>query len=354
MLQSLSLTNFRSYTAIDLSFEDNLTVIVGPNAVGKTNLLESVFVSSTSKSFRASDAELINNQETYYRIEASFDSDRVELSLSENNGHYSKQLKLNNKRQSLHYLLGRNPVTLFEPHDMNLFESVPESRRRYLDTVLSQIYPQYAKTMLLYKKALKQRNSLLHSAKIHKTSVHDDELFVWDVQLSEHAQYIFSSRRDYIASLSPLINDVYGEIAGVQTDIHLKYVPNADLDQEDLMGLLVRARHKDLAVGYTTCGPHRDDFYIAFKESDIVSTASRGEMRTAILALKIAEMRYIMSILHKTPILLLDDVFSELDSTRRRHLMHLIADQQTILTTTELDKNIPKNSFVINLSGVSQ
>ena len=352
MLRSLALTNFRSYKTIELSFENNLTVIAGPNAVGKTNLLESVFVASTTKSFRASDTELINTDENYYRIVAQFDEDKVELSLAHNQEGHTKQLRLNNKKQSLRSLLGRNPVTLFEPHDMSLFEGSPEKRRKYLDTVLCQIDPHYAEALHLYKRALKQRNSLLHTSKTARANVSEDELFIWDIQLSEHAQPIVRSRRLLIEELSPVIQSIYNEIAGGKTAIRLVYEPNVDTPTKDILKVLLEHRARDKVAGFTTVGPHRDNFTMAFKTGDIVNTASRGETRTAVLAMKIAEMRLIQDRLHKSPILLLDDVFSELDSNRRQHLMELIARQQTLLTTTEVDDNIPKNSYTIDLSGV--
>lgn len=352
MLRSLSLTNFRSYKSISLSFEDNLTVISGPNAVGKTNLLESIFVASTTKSFRASDADLINTGEDFFRVVAEFDNDHVDLSLSLLGGAQAKRLKLNTKKQSLHSLLGRNPVTLFEPHDMNLFDGSPERRRRYMDTVLCQLAPGYTQALTAFKRVLKQRNSLLHSAKVHGGYVNDDELFVWDVQLSEPGKQLYAHRKDFIASLSPLVREIYGEIADKDTELELIYQPNVEMDSQDYLEALNQSRLKDRSAGFTTAGPHRDDMGLSFKDGDINSAASRGETRTLILALKIAEMRLIERGLNQKPILLLDDVFSELDASRRKHLMELISAQQTLLTTTEVDKNIPKNSYIIDLSGV--
>lgn len=352
MIRSLALTNFRSYKTIELVFEDNLTVIHGPNAVGKTNLLESIFVASTSKSFRAKDIDLIHTGEELFRVVAGFDDDLVELSLLSKGGSRSKRLKLNNKKQSLHSLLGRNPVTLFEPHDMLLFDDSPERRRRYLDTVLCQVSPIYTEALTTYRRALKQRNSLLHASKLRGGFASDDELFVWDVQLSEPGKKLYSLRCEFIAELSPLVSQVYEEIAGRHTELQLVYMPSVDLAEQDLLVALQSVRVKDRGAGFTTIGPHRDDIGLRFKGGDITNTASRGETRTAILALKIAEMRFITQRLGKKPILLLDDVFSELDAERRKHLMELISSQQTLLTTTEVDKNIPKDCYLIDLSGV--
>jgi DNA replication and repair protein RecF len=351
MIRSLSLTNFRSYKAIDLVFEDNLTVISGPNAVGKTNLLESIFVASTSKSFRARDLDLVNTGENFFRVVAEFDDDAVELSLLREGESHSKRLKLNSKKQSLHTLLGRNPVTLFEPHDMLLFDGSPERRRRYIDTVLCQVSPIYVEALATYRRALKQRNSLLHAAKVRGGFASDDELFVWDVQLSEPGKRLYDLRKDFVSELSPLVKEVYETIAGSDTELELQYCPNTDMDKRDFLSALSTSRIKDRGAGFTTCGPHRDDMDLLFKDGDITTSASRGETRTAILALKIAEMRFIKDKLGKKPILLLDDVFSELDASRRKHLMELISTQQTLLTTTEVDKNIPRNSYVIDLSG---
>jgi DNA replication and repair protein RecF len=353
MIRSLSLTNFRSYKSIELNFEDNLTVISGPNAVGKTNLLESIFVASTTKSFRSHDADLVNTEEEFFRVVAQFDKDLVELSLSHQGGSQAKRLKLNGKKQSLHSLLGRNPVTLFEPHDMNLFDGSPDQRRRYMDTVLCQLSPGYMIALAAFKRILRQRNSLLHQAKLQQRRVSEDELFVWDVQLSQPAEEVSKQRQDVITRLSPIIHGVYSEIAGSQTQLELMYEPSVDTHSERYIDVLTRNHGRDAAAGFTTSGPHRDDMRLDFKTGDITSTASRGETRTIILALKIAEMRLLQESLKLKPILLLDDVFSELDAERRKHLMELIATQQTLLTTTEVDKNIPKNSYIIDLSGLS-
>ncbi len=353
MIRSLSLTNFRSYKTIELNFEDNLTVISGPNAVGKTNLLESIFVASTTKSFRARDADLVNIGEEFFRVVAQFDTDLVELSLSHQAGAQAKRLKLNGKKQSLHSLLGRNPVTLFEPHDMNLFDGSPDQRRRYIDTLLCQLSSSYMVALTAFKHILRQRNSLLHQAKLQQRRVSEDELFVWDVQLSQPAEEVSKQRRDIIARLSPIIHDVYSDIAGAQTKLELICEPSVDLSQEHYINTLTRNHMRDAVAGFTTSGPHRDDMRLDFKTGSITSTASRGETRTIILALKLAEMRLLQESLNLKPILLLDDVFSELDAKRRKHLMELIATQQTLLTTTEVDKNISKNSYIIDLSGLS-
>lgn len=352
MIRSLALTNFRSYKSIELNFEDNLTVISGPNAVGKTNLLESIFVASTTKSFRARDIDLINTNEDFFRVVAQFHDDSVELSLTTQGGSKAKRLKLNNKKQSLHSLLGRNPITLFEPHDMGLFDGAPDQRRRYMDTVLSQLSPVYAIALNAFKRILRQRNSLLHSAKVQGRHVSEDEIFVWDVQIAQPAQELYQQRCQLIETLSPIMHQVYSEIAGKDTSLKLVYEPSVEMDTMNYLDKLSQNHARDAAVGFTTSGPHRDDMRLDFKLGNITSTASRGETRTIILALKIAEMRLLQDRLKLKPILLLDDVFSELDAERRKHLMELIANQQTLLTTTEVDKNIPKNSYIIDLSGL--
>lgn len=352
MIRSLSLTNFRSYKTISLDFSNNLTVISGPNAVGKTNLLEAIFVAATSRSFRAADTDLINDGEVVYRVVAEFDQDSVELAFNcSTNGLSQKRLKLNQKKHTMSSLLGRNPITLFEPNDMNLFTSSPEHRRRYMDIVLSQSDKHYAASLSSYKKVLRQRNSLLHNHKLTRQPLGSDEVFVWDVSLAQHAKAIFTARAKFISTLSPLIGGFYKDIAGQEVEIELKYIPKTDLSSIDMLEALSQSLSHDKAAGFTTVGPHRDDMSFVFKSGDINSTASRGETRSAILALKLAEMSYIESKLSKKPILLLDDVFSELDKSRREHLLAMISDHQALLTTTEVDTTIPKNSYIIDLSG---
>jgi len=354
MLKRLSLTNFRSYSSFDITFESPLTIIIGPNAVGKTNLLESIFLASTTKSFRAHDDELINFGESFYKIRAEYGDRSSEIRYVVENDSHRKIALISDIKRPLSQLLGLNPVTLFEPNDLNLLYSSPSSRRRYLDLVLSQVDKNYLSALQLYRRIIKQRNSLLHQAKRSGSlSGLKDHLFVWDVQMVEPAKKITETRKHFLDSLSTLINTYYQSISGDHTIYKLIYEPSLDLSDADVMTQIDMHHQKDIQAGFTTIGPHRDDFTVERDGKKITEIISRGEMRTFILSLKLAEMDFIEQETKKRPTLLLDDVFSELDSARRGHLLEAIANQQTFLTTTDIDAHTKLDAQMIDLGGVA-
>lgn len=351
MLTRLQLTNFRSYSYLDLELAGNVTVIFGPNAVGKTNLLESIFVMSTSKSFRAHDAELVNKVSDFYRIDARSGDQRIEVRyLQTAPKTTAKQIKIDGVRKRQTELLGMQPVTLFEPNDLLMLTGSPSLRRRYIDIVLSQIDPAYVKNLSLYNHLIKQRNSLLHRhKKIGRTTELGDQLFVYDLQLADPAHYLRQKRLELMNYLNPIISEYYSKISDQSDKIELAY--NFDeKNQDDYLARLSHDQARDIAVGYTTSGPHRDDLRIFFKAQPISHVASRGEARTAVLALKLAEMDYVEMVRSIRPIFLLDDVFSELDSNRRALLVDLLERQQSVITTTDIHDIISKDYQLIDLS----
>ncbi len=354
MLKSLNLTNFRSYREIKLQIDQPLIVILGPNAVGKTNLLESVHVASTTHSFRDRDREIIHYGEDFYRVEAGFDDHVHEVRFVTEGNHYRKSTLVNSVKRPLNSVVGINPVVIFEPNDMNLLTGPPDLRRRHLDTVLSQIDPEYMAAISTYRRILKQRNSLIHQAKINsRLSNLDDQLFVWNLQILDPATKIIRARRQMIEGTAPLLADYYNKIAATKTRaVTFSYSPSLPDNKDKYLRALKNNLTKDIHAGFTTAGPHRDDFSVEFDGRSVVQAASRGELRTAILALKLAQMDYFEERLTKRPILLLDDVFSELDKSRREFLVGSIDRQQTFITTTDLDKSLKHDYQLIDLSGV--
>ncbi len=351
MLTHLDLTNFRSYRNFKLEIEQPLVVIMGPNAVGKTNLLESIYVASTTHSFRAKDSEIIHFGEDFYRVVASFENIEQEIRFVTNGDSHRKNALLSGVKKPLSSAVGINPVTIFEPNDMNLLTGPPSVRRKYLDSVLAQIDKKYLSSLSAYRKILKQRNSLLHQSRQKGIRSLDDQLFIWDLQLVEPATYIIKSRQEFIGMIAKLMRHYYHEISGKKDDLKISYESTAMSNKSKLLHQIRDSQQKDLHAGFTTIGPHRDDFSVIFKGNNITQIASRGELRTIVLALKLAELDFIESKLAKRPILLLDDVFSELDGKRREYLVSSISGQQTIITTTDMDKNLKPTYQLIDLSG---
>ena len=330
---SLSLTNFRSYSDQTLALDPAITLVVGPNATGKTNLLEALFVLATTRSFRAKDTELVRHGQEFYRLKMTQDGTEMALSYQGGLGATEKRVRHDNTPKSLIDHLGSLRVVLFEPNDLLLIHGSPERRRRYLDFILVQTAPRYAKTLSQYRRVLSQRNRLLsdwHGA--------TSELFAWNVRLTELATEITTSRRQLVDHINELAGNCYTRIAGSTEPLRLTY--HAAVEGDFSAAFLQRLEDnlsRDTAAGFTTIGPHRDDFTISFKDAPITAVASRGEMRTVVLALKMAELAYIERQTEGRPMLLLDDVFSELDDSRRHFLLETLGGYQSVITTTNAD-----------------
>ncbi len=336
MLQNLSLTNFRSYPEASFELSPSVTVVVGPNASGKTNLLEAVYVLASTKSFRTKDHELMRHGQNHFRIVGNLADNEIALSYGIRDGHQTKQVTYDGAKKTLVSHIGKLQATLFEPSDLELVTGAPEKRRRYLDYILCQTDRNYLKTLSLYKRVLRQRNSLLSTFDVVRIK---DEIFTWDLKLSELAGQIKDRRSQLLDYLNDRAAGLYAQIAGESAELSFAYAPSvhgADYASAFLTEL-TRRLTADLAAGFTTIGPHREDFKVNFKNNDISAVASRGETRTVVLVLKLAELAYSQEQTGIKPLLLLDDVFSELDSGRRQYLMQHIADHQTIITTTEAD-----------------
>lgn len=334
MVTKLSLTNFRSYQDETFYLDPNITVVVGPNATGKTNLLEALYVLATTKSFRAKDFELINHTSDFFRIEGAVGDSKLALGYQFIDGAKAKRAQLDGAKQTLVQHLSHLQTVLFEPNDLLLILGSPERRRRYLDFILTQTQPEYLSILHRYKRVLGQRNRLLSD-----WQGQTDQLFAWNIKLTELATDIDTARRGVITYINSVACDVYGEIAGTKQDLQLAYIGSADSSDygSDFLARLEAGLSRDIGAGFTTIGPHRDDFDIRFKGSDVTAVASRGEMRTIVLVLKLAELSYIEEKTGRRPILLLDDVFSELDDSRREYLIGTLDRYQTVITTTDGD-----------------
>jgi DNA replication and repair protein RecF len=334
-LKTLQLTNFRSYTETTVELGPDVTLVVGPNASGKTNLLESLYVLASTKSFRAKDRDLVHHGSDFYRIAASSDDTEYAIGLRINPG-LEKRVTHNGVKRPLVRHIGHLQATLFEPTDLELISGPPESRRRYLDYILSQTNRDYLTTLQSYRRVLRQRNALLEG---FETETMRSQIFSWDLQLAELASEIYAQRQALIAYLNDRLTPLYNDISGDDIPLKLTYLSSVEAgDYGDVfLETLTKNLARDLSAGFTTIGPHREDFRVSFNDNEIMAVASRGEVRTLVLALKLAELTYSEEQTGIRPLLLLDDVFSELDHDRRTYLLGCLNGYQTIITTTDAD-----------------
>ena len=333
MFSSITLKNYRSYTESSFEFGEGVTIIIGPNASGKTNLLEAVYVLCQGGAFRSGDKDLIRSGMAWARVDSVVSNQSRVLKLSESQPRTKKIIEIDDSPKTRLTFQETIPVVLFEPDDSRIVGGSPERRRLYIDTLLCNISPAYKKNLAQYKRALKQRNNLL------KSGAGKDSMFAWNMVLARHASEIVILRVELIEKLNKDLSDIYGELASKDHNVTISYdpVPHSTNYLQSYIHKLEKSYELDNLRGFTSIGPHRDDIKIYIDGKDAGLFASRGEGRTITLALKILEMRLIEQVRGQKPILLLDDVFSELDGTRRRMLTSYLKDHQTIITTTDAD-----------------
>ncbi len=335
-LEKLSLYNFRSYEKRTFTFGDALTTIVGPNGAGKTNLLEAVYVLYCGKSFRDADDDLIRFDEQWWKIEGEFDTkQRREVRFSTEDGR-AKELITDNGKKTRFTYRHELPVVLFEPDHLQMVHASPGARRQYIDEVLLSTDPVYRTVMARYERALTQRNNLLKQ-RLSGAALRD-QLFVWDIALADYGVTIMKKRSQVIDRINTVLGDVYSAIAGSVQSLQLIYLPSYDqgvFDSSQFVQTLAAHLSDDSARGFTTVGPHRDDVGVLLAGKSAKQTASRGEVRSIVLALKQVEAELLEEITNMKPIVLLDDVLSELDEKRQQKIIP--ASYQTIITTTHLE-----------------
>lgn len=352
ILEKIHLSNFRNYAEQTFSFADTLTVIVGPNTVGKTTILEAVMLLSTGSSFRAEkEQEMIQTGQEIARVKIAGSQDTVEVVLTPGSFRGAKtqykKFLLNNIARRKSDIIGTVPAVLFWPEDLYLIIGSPSGRRRYLDTVLSQADRQYSHALALYEKALRVRNKLLSLIK-DQVSVKPDELTYWERQLIDQGMIIHQARASYIRSLNSF---TLPEKDGVYF--------NAVYDHSVVSRERFDAYYDaERASGVTLVGPHRDDI-IVYKgntpdeSQHLKKYGSRGEQRMGVLWLKLAELTYLEKLLGVKPVLLLDDILSELDSRHKKRVLETMNTQQTIVTTADrsaIPDAILKKAAVIALT----
>jgi DNA replication and repair protein RecF len=334
MIQDIRLQHFRSYADDSFEFSPAVNIIVGPNASGKTNLLESILVVARGGSYRVKDSDLVEFGAPWSRLDATMATGTRIIKLMLDplpRKTYEIDGRVFSRLTQQHTV----PVVLFEPNHLNLLSGSPELRRSFLDDLLEQITPGYGTLRRSYKRTLAQRNSLLKKGLDTARS----QIFAWDVRLSEQAGKMVQARQELVLQLDVRCQELYKELSHTQTQTSLTYyspLPLANYESHLLKQLEGRLE-LDVLRGFTSLGPHREDMTVEFDGRPAADTASRGEARTLVLALKIIELEIVRAARDETPILLLDDVFSELDGTRRRALTSYLENYQTFITTTDAD-----------------
>lgn len=346
-VKSIKIINFRNYKSEIFKFNKNINIIYGNNAQGKTNLLESIYFIALGKSHRSlNDKDLIKNDEIECKVEADTSiknlSTTMEIKITNNRKIYKID---NNYIKSLNDYLSNLKVIIFFPEDLDIIKTSPDVRRRYLNIQISQLNKGYFKILNEYNKLLKIRNDLLK--KYLKEGYLDNQYFdIITNYLIEKACYIYCMRNKYIEKINKLIDNYYESISTYKK-LHIKYITNVEISNYDnikksMVEKFNKLRQAELSSGITLIGPQKDDFEFILDDKNLKSYGSQGQQRMAVLALKLTEIEIFTKESDDTPILLLDDVFSELDDYKKNNLLNVLDESiQTIITTTDL-KNIDK------------
>ena len=352
IIKSLELSDFRNYESLCIHFDRGVNILFGDNAQGKTNILEAIYVSATTKSHKSSkDKDIINFEKEEAHIRTYLEKDEIEtrvdmhLRKSKTKGIAIDGVKIKKAAE----LLGLLNVVFFSPEDLSIIKNGPAERRRFIDMELCQLDNFYLYNLNNYNKIVNQRNKLLKDLYYNPTL--KDTLTIWDSQLLSYGSKIIERRIQFIDQINGIIKEIHSNLSGGKETLRIEYEPNITIDAYEKE--LNYSQDKDIKLKQTTVGPHRDDISFMVKKSDeekeidIRKYGSQGQQRTAALALKLSEIELVRKVTKDTPVLLLDDVLSELDSNRQNYLLNSIGDIQTIITCTGLDEFV-NHRFEIN------
>lgn len=344
-IKRVNLKNFRNYQALDIELGEGVNIFFGQNAQGKTNIIESIYIASTGKSHRTSkDSELIRWKNDDAKIKIDFqkenDEKTVEIYLNKS---IKKQIKVNGVRLGkIGELIGNLNAVIFSPDHMKIIKEGPVERRRFMDIILSQVKPGYYYNLVQYLKVLGQRNNLLNEAKVNERILRTMD--IWNEQLADFGTKIIMTRNCFLSKISSIAAETHENISNGKEKLELKYkssINNQFNSEKEIKEYFIKALEKtvsiDLKRGATHKGPHRDDILFYINGAEVKTYSSQGQQRTALLSLKISELKYMENETGEIPILLLDDVFSELDTERQQYLVKFIKNIQAIITCTDVD-----------------
>lgn len=343
IIRRLTVTNIRSHAEKTIDLSADTTVLAGKNGIGKTSLLEAIYIALQGTSFKGTDMEVLRHDEPWYRIDLLLDDDTVRT-VTFDPSRTSGKKRFNIHEKTSYRLSSRDkyPVVLFEPEDLRLLHGSPSRRRLFIDRFIMQIDPTYSITLRKYERALKQRNSLLKRDVVRK-----EDLFVWNMALSEYGSAIVDKRIYAIELLNKSLTKHYNTIAQTDDVITVHYSHTSiDNSMQKFLNELEKSAERDQILGYTSIGPHRHDIVFQFNDRPALTVASRGEVRSIIISLKQIEIDLISQATGTFPITLLDDVFSDLDGDRQQQITKY--KNQTIISSATA--NIVKdNSNIVNL-----
>lgn len=332
VVSHVAVYNVRSHEHFSVDISPGVTVITGANGSGKTTLLESIYIALQGSSFKGSDGDILSHEKPWWRIELGLDGDTRTITFDPEKQTKRKQFIVQDKTMYRLSPKHKYPVVLFDPDDLRLLHGSPSRRRDYIDRFISQLNPLYQSTLRRYERALKQRNNLLK-----RPDVTRDQLFAWDIAISDYGSYLIEQRIAFIEKINSRIADDYNTIAASHDTISIHYSHTLIGDgKQKLLNELHANYERDRITGSTSVGPHRHDVIFKYNDSLAISVASRGEVRTIILALKFLEVAIIEQLTGNKPIILLDDVFSELDIDRQHALSNTINSHQIIITSTHV------------------
>jgi DNA replication and repair protein RecF len=349
VVTKLTVQNIRSHDNLTIELSPTVTVITGSNGSGKTSLLESLYIGLQGSSFKGSDSEILRHDKPWWSIHIEFENDNSRLiKFDPIRPSGRKQFVIDDKVNYRLLPKYQHPVVLFEPDDLRLLHGSPSRRRQFIDRFICQLNPQYKTALHKYERALRQRNSLLKNRYIS-----NDDIFVWNIALSEYGSYIIEQRIIFIEKLNSQLNDYYNKIANSKdiVSMHYSHTVIGDIKYKLLSEYHANVE-KDKITGFTSSGPHRHDVIFKYNYSPALAVASRGEVRSIVLALKFLEVDIIEQITDIKPIILLDDVFSELDEDRQKSL--LSPDAQIIITSTNAPSKLKTNTKIIRLSSTGE
>ncbi|MBR5800395.1 MAG: DNA replication/repair protein RecF [Lachnospiraceae bacterium] len=346
IIKSLELADFRNYDNLEISFDKGTNILYGDNAQGKTNILEAIYVSATTKSHKGSkDKEIIHfdKEEAHIRTYLQKEDDEigVDMHLRKNK---SKGIAIDGQKiKKAADLMGLLNIVFFSPEDLGIIKNGPSERRRFADMELCQLDSFYLYNLNHYNRIINQRNKLLKDMYFQPEL--RETLNIWDSQLVSFGSKIIERRAQFANQMCEIITDIHSKLSGGKEELIIQYEPDVTIDEFETK--MRMSQEKDIRAKVTSVGPHRDDFSFIVNGIDIRKYGSQGQQRTAALSLKLSEIELVKKISKDTPVLLLDDVLSELDSNRQNYLLNSIGNIQTIITCTGLDEFI-NNRFEIN------
>lgn len=352
IVKSLELSNFRNYENLSLTFSSNNNIMYGDNAQGKTNILEAIYLCATTKSHKGSkEKEMIRlgEEEAHIRMFVERDeiTHRLDMHLKKNKpkGVAIDGIPIKKSGE----LFGIVNVIFFSPEDLSIIKDGPSERRRFIDMELCQLDRLYLHNLINYNKVLNQRNNLLKQIGFNKSLL--ETIYVWDEQLVKYGSQIIEARQKFIRDMNEIVVVLHDKLSNGREKLSINYEPNTTA--EEFKAKLSKSLERDVALKVTNVGPQRDDLSFFVNDQDIRKFGSQGQQRTAALSLKLSEIELVKRVTRDTPILLLDDVLSELDRNRQNQLLDSIGDIQILLTCTGVEEFIKNRLLTENIYKVT-